>query len=438
MKQLYKMRLFTGAILSFLLFTVMVAEADDGLTMAVISDVHVMNPALLKQDGKAFADYVAHDRKMLKESSVLMKQATDKIIAEHPQCVLLAGDLTKDGETVSHEYLINNYLSRMKNAGIEVFVVPGNHDVDNPHAVEFLGDSTKRVASPKAAEFARLYEDYGYGQALARDAHSLSYVVRLDDDTWLLCLDACEYEMNDYAKNTCVTAGRLKPETVDFIKKQAADAKAHGVRLLAMMHHGIVQHWTWQEKAMSEYLVDDWRKQADLLAKLGIEVVFTGHFHAQDISRRGKIYDIETGSLVSYPAPYRIVRLANDELTVVTKRLNSEGVNVPSGQTLQDYSSGFARSGIHTIVGDMLPSNIPTDLKRDICDAIGRAYVAHLAGDEAYPAAEKAAVDSIGSRLKKYSWKYAYIFKYIARYLWTDLAPKDNNITIKLSGKHEK
>lgn len=423
--------IFKAALIALTLFST-VAKADEELTMAVISDVHVMNPNLLKQDGKAFADYVAHDRKMLKESAALMNQATERIIKEHPRYVLVTGDLTKDGETDSHLYLRDNYLVRMRRAGITVLVIPGNHDVDNPHAVEFIGDTTKRVPTPDKNGFAEIYNDYGYGQAIARDEASLSYVAQLDNGVRLLCLDACEYELNDYNKNTCVTAGRLKPETLQFIKTQAAKAKQQGCRMLAMMHHGVVQHWTWQEKAMGEYLVDDWRKTASLLGKLGIEVVFTGHFHAQDIAERNGVYDVETGSLVSYPSPYRIVKLCGNIISITTKHLDGEGVELPSGDNLQQYGARFAHSGIHTIVGSMLPDKVPADLNRDICDVIADAYVAHLAGDERFDADSQSKIDKVSARLKKYSWKYNYIFRHIAKYLWTDLEPQDNDITITL------
>lgn len=426
------MNLRFKTVLALLALAFTATQGADEITMAVISDVHVMNPALLKQEGRAFNDYVAHDRKMLKESPQLMNQATERIIKEHPQYVFVAGDLTKDGETSSHLYLRDNYLKRMKDAGINVFVIPGNHDVDNPHAVEFVGDTTKRVPTPHKEEFATIYKDYGYGQALARDVHSLSYVVALGAETRLICLDACEYDLNDYDKNTCVTSGRLKPETIEFIKEQAAEAKKAGCRLLAMMHHGIVQHWTWQEKAMGEYLVDDWRKRADLFGKLGIEVVFTGHFHAQDIAKRGDVYDIETGSLVSYPSPFRLVKLSGNILTVRTKLLDSTGVNIPSDKNLQEYGAQFAHSGIHTIVGAMLPKTIPDDLNAEICEVIADAYVAHLAGDEQFSADSQAKIDAVSIKLKKRSWKYNYIFRHISKYLWTDLQPQDNDITITL------
>lgn len=406
------------------------AGAGEPLKMMVISDTHVMEPGLLLKDGPAFADYVAHDRKMLRESPQLMEQATEDIIRSHPEVLLICGDLTKDGETVSHHYLCDHYLKRITAAGIRVIVVPGNHDVRNPHAVTFLGDTTRRVASPTAAEFAEIYRDYGYGQAVARDPHSLSYAIQLDERTRLLCLDACEYDNNDFSKNTCVTAGRLKPETVDFIRGQVAYAREHGLRTIAMLHHGLVQHWKYQDRAMSEYLVDQWRKQCELFARLGIHIVFTGHFHSQDISERHGVYDIETGSLVSYPSPMREVTLSGDTLTIRTRHLTAEGLSLPAGETLQSYGAGYAREGIHTIIGEMLPKKLPSDVREAVLREIGDAYVAHLAGDERITAEKRKAIKAVARKVRKTSLRYAIMFKRVTRSLWTDLKPQDNDLTV--------
>ena len=426
------MNILINGILLFLQLLLSSARQGDNITMMVISDTHVMAPELLKEDGTAFAKYISNDRKMLRESPLLMEEATKAILKERPQVLLIVGDLTKDGETVSHLYLRDRYLSRIKAAGTRIFVIPGNHDVDNPHAVEFHGDSVRRVPTPKAAEFAQIYNDYGYGEAISRDANSLSYVVQLAPNTRLLCLDACEYELNDYGEDVCVTAGRLKDETVEWIKQQGKEAEEKGMRLLAMMHHGVVEHWTWQEKAMGEYLVDEWRKRADMLSKLGIEIVFTGHFHAQDVARRGSLYDIETGSLVSYPSPYRIVNIKDNVLSARSYHLTGDSIGLPEGMTLGDYSKQFACDGLSGIVNSLLPEEASDELRDDVCGEICDAYTAHLAGDEHKPAEREEAISEVGSRVKEYSWKLSYIFKHIAKYLWTDVEPEDNDIDIRL------
>lgn len=162
------------------------AQSQSLHRMAIMSDVHLMAPQLLKHEGKAFDDYIANDRKMLVQSPELLDSVTKHVEDFHPQVVLITGDLTKDGERVSHKLLVNRYVKPMERQGIRVFVIPGNHDVNNPHAKVYDGDKTKRTATVSAADFANIYKEYGYGEAISRDPNSLSYVVQLDPKVRLI------------------------------------------------------------------------------------------------------------------------------------------------------------------------------------------------------------------------------------------------------------
>ncbi len=400
--------------------------------MAIMSDVHLMAPQLLVREGKAIDDYIANDRKMLVQSPELLDSAVKHVMEYRPQVVLVTGDLTKDGERVSHELLVNRYLKPLEEQGTRVFVIPGNHDVNNPHAKVYDGDATKRTATISAEDFALIYKEYGYGEAIARDAHSLSYVVQLDPKIRLIAVDACEYEENDFDKDICVTAGRIKPETMDFIARQAEEAHRQGMDVVMMMHHGIVSHFNWQDKVMKEYLVDNWRKQAKKIAKMGIKVCFTGHFHSQDVSEKYGLTDMETGSTVSYPHPYRLIEVDGREgtLTVRTERVNELTSMSGSGETLQQKSERYANSALSSVIEPMIPKKVPADVKQECGRVLGEAYAMHLAGDE-HPSDDfKARLKAAAKRLKHYSWKWAFIMKKIGKYLSTDTGVADNDLTV--------
>lgn len=400
--------------------------------MAIMSDVHLMAPQLLVHDGKAFDDYIANDRKLLVQSPELLDSVTKHVEGFHPQIVLITGDLTKDGERVSHELLVNRYLKPMEDRGIRVFVIPGNHDVNNPHAKVYDGEKMERTTSVSAADFANIYKEYGYGEAIARDAHSLSYVVQLDPKVRLIAVDACEYEDNDFDKDICVTAGRIKPETMDFIKRQTTEAHRQGMDVLMMMHHGIVSHFNWQDKVMKEYLVDHWRKCAKQIAKMGIKVCFTGHFHAQDVSQKYGLTDMETGSTVSYPHPYRLVDIDVNKgtLSVRTEHVRELTSMKDSSETLQQKSERFANSALSSVMEHLVPKKVPADVKQECGKVLGEAYAMHLAGDEHPTDDFKSRLKTATKRLKHYSWKWAFIMKKIGKYLSTDTGVADNNATI--------
>ena len=404
------------------------------LKIAVLSDIHIMNPQLLRRDGDAIRNYVKRDRKLLQESVALLNVAIDSIIQERPDVVLIPGDLTKDGEYVSHILVADTLLKRFRDAGIAVYVIPGNHDVNNPHAAIYHGDSTSRTRTVSREEFAKIYSDYGYSVALARDTASLSYVVQLDKNTRLIAIDACRYDENDYARNTCVTGGRIRQATSDFIRRQTEEARRDGCRMIAMMHHGLVRHWKWQDKVMSDYLVADWEKHAEAMAKSGIGMIFTGHFHANDISEHGswgdKIYDIETGSTVSYPMPFRIVSLGEDGIDINTRYIR-QLPEIMSEMELGGKARQYAVSAISAMVNNMLPKKVPSDIREETAKVLAKAYMAHLAGDERMPETYPDELKRVCKRLRPYSWKYAYALDKLGHYLYMDLGVDDNKVRLE-------
>lgn len=400
--------------------------------LAVISDVHLMAPSLLQKEGKAFDNYIANDRKMLVESSELLDSVSKHLIAYQPQIIFITGDLTKDGERISHQLLVDRYLKPLKAQGIRIYVVPGNHDVNNPHAKVYNGDNAQRTTTVSAKDFTHIYNDYGYGEALATDPNSLSYVVQLDDKTRLIAVDACRYEDNNFDKDICVTAGRIKPQTMDFIQAEAQKAHKLGMNVIMMMHHGIVSHFKWQDKIMKEYLVNNWKKDAKRLAQMGIKVCFTGHFHAQDISNKYGLTDIETGSTVSYPHPYRLIDVDTDKQTlqIRTEKVESLTSMKDNKETLQQKSERFATSALSGVMETMVPKKVPDEVKKECAQVLGKAYAMHLAGDE-HPSGDfKSRLKAAVKRLKPYSWKWAFIMNKIGKYLSTDTGVADNNTSI--------
>lgn len=400
--------------------------------LAVISDVHLMAPSLLQKEGKAFDNYIANDRKMLVESFELLDSVSKHLIAYQPQIIFITGDLTKDGERISHQLLVDRYLKPLKAQGIRIYVVPGNHDVNNPHAKVYNGDNAQRTTTVSAKDFTYIYNDYGYGEALATDPNSLSYVVQLDDKTRLIAVDACRYEDNNFDKDICVTAGRIKPQTMDFIQAEAQKAHKLGMNVIMMMHHGIVSHFKWQDKIMKEYLVNNWKKDAKRLAQMGIKVCFTGHFHAQDISNKYGLTDIETGSTVSYPHPYRLIDVDKDKRTlqIRTEKVESLTSMKDSKETLQQKSERFATSALSGVMETMVPKKVPSEVKTECAQVLGEAYAMHLAGDEQPTTDFKSRLKAAVKRLKHYSWKWAFIMNKIGKHLSTDTGVADNNTRI--------
>ena len=58
--------------------------------------------------------------------------------------VLIPGDLTKDGELASHEALAKKLEAFEEETGIQVLVIPGNHDI-NGVAASYAGETPVEV-----------------------------------------------------------------------------------------------------------------------------------------------------------------------------------------------------------------------------------------------------------------------------------------------------
>ena len=137
---------------------------------------------------------------------------------DKPDILIISGDLTTNGEKQSHLTLADKLKNIEKTSGTKVYVIPGNHDIENPWARGFKGDERYKIDTISASDFSKIYKDFGYGEAISRDKDSLSYLAAPSDDVWLLMLDTCEYRLNKKA-GIPVTNGEIKDTTLKWIKK---------------------------------------------------------------------------------------------------------------------------------------------------------------------------------------------------------------------------
>ncbi len=328
--------------------------------IAIISDLHVMVPELLVNEGTAFEEYLARDRKMLRESVEILDTLIVSILELKPDLVLVTGDLTKDGERVSHE-LVASQLERLTDAGIQVLVVPGNHDINNPDAKIFDGDTATSTDTITRREFAAIYRHAGYDTRSRRDPDSLSYCRDVTDNLSILAIDACMDRFNTFvsrgdARDHCKTSGHLEPSTQQWLVKQAEQATAAGRRVIAMMHHHLVPHFHMEETLAAPYMVDDAGQLCQRLIEAGVHVIFTGHLHISDVSQvnlqPGTMVEIATAAAVGYPCQWRVATCypATGKMQLHTRTLFS----LPSNQDFGETARGVFTDSIPTITHGVL------------------------------------------------------------------------------------
>ncbi len=404
----------------------------------MISDVHYFDTSLLINDGSAFQDYLNYDRKLLKESFAITQSLMDSLISEEPDIVLVSGDLTKDGELVCHQKLAS-YFDQLETNGAQVFVCPGNHDINNPHAVAFDDDMTYPVPTVTPEEFRDVHLNFGFDEAIAIDTASLSYVVEPIPGLQILSMDVCRYDSN-YIQNYPQTSGGFKPQVLQWIKDRIIDARSMGKVIIALQHHNMVEHFTNHKQIFYEYVIDDWETTYAELADLGLKVVFTGHFHAHDIRSintpaGNTLYDVETGSVVTWPCPYRIMTLQTDTSLVISGK-KVENINFDTGgQSFQDYALQDLEEGLPGTIIHLLtspPYNIDQGTAEFAEPAFTETLIAHYNGNEGSPSFNTSFV--IWSL---YLSGYGYIAEALES-VWDDLAPDDWNTTIDLKPTDEK
>jgi UDP-2,3-diacylglucosamine pyrophosphatase LpxH len=400
--------------------------------IAVLSDIHVMDHSLLVQDGPAFQAYLKQDRKLLAESDDIFNEAISELIASKPDLVLISGDLTKDGEAVSH-HTVANMLTSLMNAGIKVRVICGNHDISNPFAVQYNGSTTTPVPNISQADFKSIYYNFGYSDAIYTDPNSLSYITEPLPNLWLFCIDDCEYYGNN--DSTDVTAGTIKSQTMAWLMTHLTEAKQKGKTIIGMEHHGVIEHFTGQSLYFSEYVLQHWQTTSDSLMNAGLNIIFTGHFHANDITKKTSgskfLYDIETGSTVTYPCPYRMITYYKDSaFSITTNHITNCNYNT-NGIPFTTWAQNSLQVGMDTLSKLTLmgaPYYAPQSLALLFAPRMRNAMMAHYAGDENLSAAE----DTLIVHTIPLGGPLGPILQQYIMTLWTDLPPHDNTLFIDL------
>ncbi len=400
------------------------------LNIAVVSDIHYLAASLMRNDaanGAAFQAYLAADPKLIEYSIPILDEVVSKLEREKPDILLIPGDLTKDGEKLSH-LAVAKILHRLASEGIKVFVIPGNHDINNPQSKGYRGQNSYNTENVSPERFAAIYDEFGYWNAKYRDPHSLSYICQVKSDLWILGIDDCKYDQNVGASEP-VVSGKIKPETMHWIKEKMKIANKAKVNVLAMMHHGIMEHYIGQEQLDPGYVVDDWQTVAPELMEAGIQVFFTGHYHANDITElqsNGKtLYDIETGSLVSTPSPYRLMKYTGNALNIRTERVESIHAKIPNGLSFVEYSTLFHQQHFDGYFGYYLQlKGLDESAAAYFAPRFRNAIMAHYAGDEQITPDEQLQVDELLG-VSQELWGAVMT-------LWKDLPPMDNKILLDL------
>jgi 3',5'-cyclic AMP phosphodiesterase CpdA len=431
---------FSLLLLIFFVFVLLSCSEDNvttpnlpalDLNISIISDPHLFDSEL-GLPGSSFDEAKKNSRKMIAESESILISAINTILSTNSELVLIPGDLTKDGEKSSH-IKFAQYIQQLSDAGKKVFVVPGNHDILNPDSYRYEGDSKIRTETITPDDFKQIYHNFGYNGALYIDNNSLSYIAEPIDGLWIIAMDACRYNENT---DRHVVGGKFNQSTLNWIKGKIKEGKAKGKLMLGMLHHGILEHFKDQKENPigSEFVIDDFKNISEDFANLGLNFIFTGHFHATDIVKSNTensfLYDIETGSLLTYPVAMRTINIKQSQtMDISTNYVNDVNLDL-KGMSFQNYAKNFLTSDLDSFVANILVNQFQLDSITAIeLSPIGvESFIAHYKGDEII---SKDASDLI----KKYEMSSNFtvqLFLSTVKSLFNDLNPADKTISINM------
>ena len=307
---------------------------------AVIADPHYYSEKL-GCEGSAYERREGSDQKMLIKSKGTISAALEEIKNSDAEFLMIAGDLSNDGERCSHEE-IREMLYEFKKSK-PVYVITATHDWccdGNPRRFEgdHIFNDVETLAPNELHEF---YRDFGLNDSISEfhtHQDKVSYVVRPCEGVTVFCLDDDQ--------NGEGGAG-YSDEHFEWIKEQTEEAKKRGDIVFGMQHHHL--HLTEFDRVINGKGSVEYReKLCKNFADIGFPVMFTGHSHMQHIRRidsenGNPFYEINVGSISGYPAPIVYCEASKDGIDIKTEHLKSFTYNGKeyTNDYLKEHATGL-------------------------------------------------------------------------------------------------
>ncbi len=359
------------------------------MKLAVISDFHYFSKKL-GSEGRAYELRSGGDQKALAESGAVIDSVFASLAESDADAVLAVGDITNDGEAVSHEE-IKEKLLRL-NEKKPVYLITSTHDWcsdKNPRRYE--GETVYHdVPFWTKEDLVREYDCFGKERELARYQTGLGFysrVFRLGEGLRLIAV-------NDDADGRGGASG-YSDAHLAWMREQLAAAKAAGDAVIAMEHHLLLYNLSpLINKGQS--IADNYERAA-ALADAGLRLMLVGHSHMQRtteyVSPAGnKITQVNVGALCGYPAPVLRITVENGraELRVETVRSFEMDGRTVDGAFFKDHTNAVLLNILNAAATD----------KEDLRDRLAAQGIRIKPYDKIYPFirffAKKALTISVG------------------------------------------
>lgn len=217
----------------------------------------------------------AHDPKIVTATEAWLQQ-------RQPDLIIISGDLTQRAR-VDQFRQASAYLNRLRAAGFQILVVPGNHDVP-------LYDVFRRFAAPLDR----------YKKYIAEDLFPWFE----NDEVAVLGINT--------ARSLTIKDGRINHDQITVIQDRFAAVASSKTRIL-VTHHPLYAMPIGEGGELSE-AVGRHRHATNAVCKAGVHLALAGHFHRTYAESARKMVEYAGSTLVMQAGTATSTRLRNREL----------------------------------------------------------------------------------------------------------------------------
>lgn len=262
--------------------------------LMVVSDLHYLAPELYRGSDIFLRALRNGDGKITQYGDELLSALYRQILLEQPDALIVTGDLTFNGEKKSHAALAD-WLGTVEAAGVPVWVIPGNHDINVSSPVGYAQGMYYGVEGVTPEEFSALYADF-----LAAGEAGFSYAAHVSDEMWAVMTDVAWYQ--DKAE----TFGLFTARHAAWLEGELIKAQEAGVRVVTATHHSLLPH---TDFAAENFLMFGHESMETLAKQYGVPLNLSGHLHIQHIAQTDGLADAALGAFCIWPHRYATVTL---------------------------------------------------------------------------------------------------------------------------------
>jgi Icc protein len=240
------------------------------LRIAQISDIHCGHPYF---DGE------------------LLDHAIDEIIELGPNLVVVAGDLTSDGYAPEYRQA-KKYLDRLE--GLEMLVIPGNHDLKNVGFLHFR-------------------DAFGKSERVMRVPFNAPEEGRAENHATVVAVNSSKPDLNE---------GEIGHASYEWIRKAYnEEGNLDDYRIFVLHHHLVSVPGTGRERN----IVWDAGDVLALLSELEVSLVLCGHKHVPNVWQLGQMLLINSGTASSYRLrgyarpSYNVIEIDEERVRIIQK-----------------------------------------------------------------------------------------------------------------------